>query len=181
MQRPSSEAPGALDALITPQIAAAVDFVSRELGRPLLDLREKKWIPRPGDSTNPIWFRAGDVSAVTAIAYWTPAGELRAAADGVIALNTLGRIELDADDQGQAAGENLIAIYPPAAGWPEVLADTCFRVSYTRLFNVEATPSVRQAVIVVVRQFYVAQDPSGAIWPSSPMWALIRPWQRRVP
>ena len=132
------------DALLIRQINSAVSFVSEPLRAPLLDRAEGFRCRRPGDSTYPIVIPTDGVRSVASVKYWTPDGHLNAYPDGSISVSTLGRLEQSA--QGG------FVIYPPTAGWPEVLANSLIELVVVRGMN---TPAALQAAVVLcVRQLY---------------------------
>ena len=126
----------AFDARITMNIGAAVDFVARELGRPLIDVHEALPVhpPAAGDEL-PVELRATDVATVGDVSFWTPTSSLRLDPDGTVTRADLGRVLI---------GDNEVVAYPPVGGWPAVLPGSKLRVAVTRAFDVAAHPSVRQ-------------------------------------
>ena len=157
----------AFDARIIEEIGAAVDFVERELGRPLIDVHEALPVhpPAAGDEL-PVELRATDVATVGDVSYWTPAGALRLDPDGTVARADLGRVLI---------GDNEVVAYPPVGGWPAVLPGSKLRVAVTRAFDVAAHPSVRQAVISALRNFY---NGATEIMVRNAVFHLLRPWRR---
>ena len=103
------------DALLIRQINSAVSFVSEALRAPLLDRAEGFRCRRPGDPTYPIVIPSVGVRSVASVKYWTPDGNLGAYPNGSISVPTLGRFE---------QSKRGFAIYPPSAGWPEVLPNS---------------------------------------------------------
>ena len=157
----------AFNARIEAEIGAAVDFVSRELGRPLLDLTEIYECPPPAaGATYPLRIEATDATGVDHINFWTLDGELRSAPEGHILDSDLGRVLL-ADEQ--------VEVWPPAAGWPDALGGSDLEVYITRAFDTEAHPSVRHAVICATRNFY---NGATEIMTRNAVFHLLRPWRR---
>ena len=156
------------DAKITNQIAAAVSFVERQLGRPLIDAETIVDCWRPGD-TDPLCVRMHDVDRVVDVEYWSTDSSLREDPDDGVTVADLGRIDTRPDQT---------IIYPPAGGWPEILSGSWLRVSMVRAFDTERHPSVRQAVVVALRMFYAGD---GMIGTKAAVYALIDPWMRREP
>ena len=150
------------DVLLTGQIAAAVSFVSNSLRIPLLDRSEGFRCSRPSYAHTPIILPTDGVLGVGSIKYWTAAGSLREAPDGTIAVGTLGRLV-------EYSG---FVIYPPAAGWPEVLDNSLIEIVVTR--GMTTPPALRSAVVLCVRQFY---DGYREIRPTEAFYALIDPWR----
>ena len=151
------------DALLIRQINSAVSFVSEPLRAPLLDRAEGFRCRRPGDSTYPIVIPTDDVRSVASVKYWTPDGHLNAYPDGSISLSTLGRLE---------QSESGFAIYPPTAGWPEVLPNSLIELIVVRGMNAPA--ALEAAVVLCVRQLY---DGYRDIRPTEAFYALIEPFR----
>ena len=150
------------DALLLGQINSAVSFVSEPLRAPLLDRAEGFRCSRPADSY-PIVIPSANVRSISSIKYWTATGNLRLEPDGSIDVSTLGRLQ--ESDGG-------FVIYPPAAGWPEVLADSLIEITVIRGMN---TPAALQAAVVLcVRQLYNGYRD---IRPTEAFWALIDPFR----
>ena len=155
------------DARIEADIGAAVDFVERELGRPLLDLTEiYEYSPPSAGATYPLRIEATDATGVDSINYWTQDGELRLAPAGQLAESDLGRVLL---------ADELVEVWPPAAGWPAALGGSYLEVYITRAFDTEAHPSVRHAVICATRNFY---NGATEIMTRNAVFHLLRPWRR---
>ena len=76
---------------------------------------------------------------------------------------TLGRLE---------QGKGGFVIYPPIAGWPEVLADSLIELLVVRGMN--APPALLAAVVLCVRQLYNGHRD---IRPTEAFWALIDPFR----
>ena len=150
------------DVLLTGQIAAAVSFVSRHLRVPLLDRAEVFGCSRPSYAATPIILPTVGVRSVNSVKYWLPDGSLREAPGGTIAVDTLGRL---VDHCG-------FVIYPPADGWPVILANSLIEIVVTR--GMDTPPALRSAVVLCVRQFY---DGYREIRPTEAFYALMRPYR----
>ncbi len=156
------------DDLLTAQIEAAVSFVSRHITASLIDRTKTVWCP-PALDTNPLYLQQRYVKTLDSVAYWTPAGALREDPDGVIEIAGLGRHEYGTND-------NLYTIYPPTDGWPDALENSLYKIQLTRGLDLtDASPALKQAIILCVRQFY---DGYREIRPTEAFYALIAPWRR---
>ena len=154
------------DELLESQIAAAVSLVARQISTPLVDVTETIHVPRP-PADQPLCFRALAVKAVLQIHYWTPAGALRDPADGMIDKAELGR---------RVSRDRSNTLYPPPAGWPEILDGSLLALKVKRGLELSAqTKALKQAVILCVRQFY---DGYREIRPTEAFYALIAPFRR---
>lgn len=150
------------DALLLGQINSAVSFVSEPLRAPLLDRAEGFRCRRPADSY-PIVIPSKGVRRVSSVKYWTADGNLNAYPDGSIDVSTLGRLE----ESGSG-----FAIYPPTAGWPEVLASSQIEILVIRGMNAPA--ALQAAVVLCVRQLYNGYREIRA---TEAFWALIDPFR----
>ena len=150
------------DALLIGQINSAVSFVSEQIRAPLLDRAEGFRCRRPADSY-PIVIPSNNVRRVSSVKYWSDAGNLNAYPDGSIGVSTLGRLEQDRSG---------FAIYPPTAGWPEVLPNSLIEILVVRGMNAPA--ALGAAVILCVRQLY---DGYRQIRPTEAFSALIDPFR----
>ena len=113
------------DARLIGQIGAAVSDVSLDASAPLVEQRETIEAAVPYRD-RPVAFTATVVRAVRQVRYWTPGGSLRSAPDGVLTDEELGRLQSD----WPATRRN--RLYPPAAGWPAVLAGSRLWLDVTR-------------------------------------------------
>ena len=69
-----------------------------------------------------------------------------------------------------------VSVWPPAAGWPSVLAGSCWRVTYTSGIDFGGVvDDLRAAVVLGVRQLY---DGAAEIRPTAAFYALVAPWRR---
>ena len=162
------------DSLLSNQIAAAVSFVSRSTTRTILEETRKVQCLLPLTLT-PIRLRLFDIISVEAFKYWSADGALRDDTDGTLEVDDLGRRGyLD-----PTAPVPRYEIWPPADGWPEALPAS--RAQITLKFGIDDAadipPSLRQAVILGVRQLY---DGYREIRPTEAFYALIAPWRRFV-
>ena len=160
------------DSRLTRNIESAVAFVAREIGFPLIDRVESIRCWRPA-TTEPLCIRGERVvEEVGDVSYWTPAGELRADPDGTVAAADLGRVDIQ---------PNRLTIYPPAAGWPEILDGSWLLVSLTRAFPADDWPDVRHAVILTCRAFYNASDDNPSAYSLAAAQRLIDSIRDRTP
>ncbi|WP_425154701.1 hypothetical protein [Candidatus Palauibacter sp.] len=155
------------DDTVEAQIAAAAAFVGGEIGVPLADAHSTVRA-RPETGNRPIVFDARGLKRVDRVRYWTPAAELRDDPDGAIEAAEFGRT-VRAGRLGRGHG-----LYPPAAGWPDVLPGSLLDVEVVRGVDAGDLPALKQAVIMCVRQLYGGHR---EIRPTEAFYALIAPWQ----
>ena len=113
------------DARLIGQIGAAVSDVSLDASAPLVEQPETIEAAVPYRD-RPVAFTATVVRVVRQVRYWTPGAALRDEPDGTIADTVLGRLWSD----WPASRHN--RLYPPAAGWPAVLAGSRLWLDVTR-------------------------------------------------
>ena len=99
--------------------------------------------------------------------YWSPAGALRLDPDGSIPAADVGRTV-----QSRAR----FLIWPPADGWPDVLAGSALELELRRGFD-PIPRALTQACILVTRQLYGGYH---TITTTAAMWSLIHPWRSIV-
>ena len=135
---------GAQDQLLQAQIDASISFISHEQPAPLIDHPETILVePVAGDDL--LAFAAVGVKSISGIKYWTSSGALRDAPDGTIAGADLGRFVPD---------RRFVSVYGPVGGWPEVLSDSRFEVTFVRGIEDALIPAFRAAVASQVRHHY---------------------------
>ena len=153
------------DELILAQRDAAVSFVSVYLRAPLVDSDDVLRPLRPGDATAPLVVYAPHVQSMAPVRFWTAASSLRLDPDGEIALADLGRTV--------QAGARFV-LWPPSAGWPDVLEGSHLEIELRR--GIDPTPrSLAQAVILAAREFHNGYH---SITGTAAMYALIHPWRQ---
>ena len=113
------------DARLIGQIGAAVSDVSLDASAPLVEQPETIEAAVPYRD-RPVAFTATVVRVVRQVRYWTPGAALRDEPSGVIAGSDLGRLWSD------WRASRLNWLYPPAAGWPAVLAGSRLWLDVTR-------------------------------------------------
>ena len=150
------------DADLTASINAAVDFCQRVAGKPFLDQQRTFYLARPVRTLDPLVVPVGDLlpgteseppahRAVEEIAYWTVAnGALNMPPDGEVAVANLGRIE--------EVKRGCTSIWPNADGWPEVLADSQFKVTVTQGYadadSIPGIAGIRKAVALMTTVYF---------------------------
>ena len=135
---------GAQDQLLQAQISSAISFISHEQPAPLIDQTETILVePVAGDDQ--LVFAAVGVKSISGIKYWTSSGSLRESPDGTIAGADLGRFVPD---------RRFAGVYGPSGGWPEVLRDSRFEVTFVRGIEDALIPAFRAAVAAQVRHHY---------------------------
>ena len=151
-------------ALVEAQRDSAVSAVSEYLAAPLVDTTETLRPSRPDDATAPLVLYAPG-SALVSLRYWSTSGALRLDPDGEIPLQDLGRT--------QRAGFRFL-IWPPADGWPEVLAGSQLELEVRR--GIDPIPkALRQACVLAARAYY---DGDRTVTSRAAMFALIGPWRQ---
>lgn len=158
------------DALLTGHIISSVSFIETLIDKPILDTTHEVFSPPAYQgNTKPICFYVDSVKSANEIKYWTLQGELRSDPDGTIDADSLGRF------QRSRSPKYPNALYPPAAGWPASLAQSCFIIMVTRgMLTTENAPAIAQAVVICVRQFY---DGFSEIRPNAALFSLVAPFQ----
>ena len=160
------------DALITGHIEAAVDFVAKKTHIPLLDETYTVDVERPV-SDRPMVFGWGvlDIMGVISVAYWEPTQELREAPTGSIDVADLGRL----DYMRNYTGDRWY-LWPPAAGWPEVLGNSLIKLELKRSVT-DVPPGLRTAVLLAVRQLY---EGFYEIRMTNTMFTFMKPNKREI-
>ena len=149
------------DADLTASINAAVDYCQRLAGKPFLDVTEKLYIARPALSDSPMRIPRRYVRSISGIAYWEKTQKLRDEPSGTVLLayaapenpadgeDPIGRMQEDGYDT---------LVWPPAAGWPEVLTDSAFLVTVVLGFEAAADipgiDGIRKAVTLQAGVYY---------------------------
>ena len=151
-------------ALVESQRDSAVSAVSKYLRAPLVDTTETLRPWRPDDATAPLVLTAAG-AALVSLRYWSPSGALRLDPDGAIPLAELGRTQ---------RGAFRFMVWPPADGWPDVLAGSQLELEVRR--GIDPVPrALRQACVLAARAFY---DSDRTVTSRSAMYALIGPWRQ---
>ena len=150
------------DALLTLQIEAAVDFVARDTGLPLLDTTDTVFAPPPGADDRPLCVMRRHLRDVTALHYWPPDATLQ---DEPTEFTRPG-------GRTQTIPDGML-LYSTAP-WPDVLEGTLFRATVD-VGLAAIPPSLAQAAVLAVRQLYAGYR---EIRPTEAFFALIAPWRR---
>lgn len=125
----------------------AVTHVADATGLPLIDRTNSLFLPRP-DNGDPLYFTivGGHVKSVSEIRYWTTGAALRSAPDGTIAGADLGRLQ---------SWRSEYNVWPPAAGWPEVITKSHFVVDLARGVVINSdTRHIRRPIVIYVRETF---------------------------
>ena len=151
-------------ALVESQRDSAVSAVSKYLRAPLVDTTETLRPWRPDDATAPLVLTAAG-AALVSLRYWSPSGALRLDPDGAIPLAELGRTQ---------RGAFRFMVWPPADGWPDVLAGSQLELEVRR--GIDPVPrALRQACVLAARGFY---DSDRTVTSRAAMFSLIGPWRQ---
>lgn len=138
------------DELVLAAIDGAVSWVSSYLRMPLVDRTQTFDLPESlvtGD--RPATVKSPFVRSVSSIAYWLPTQELREDAGGSVDAATLGRIEPNRSIFYRSD------IYPPAAGWPDMLRGSKVIITATVGRDIaDHETGITHAVILAIRQHY---------------------------
>ena len=153
------------DALLTGHIRASVAFVEHQTSRAIVERDETVTERRPWEE-NPVIVGLTDILSILSVSYWTPDAALRAAPDGSIAVNDLGRRAY------VKPGSAYYEVWPPAAGWPEVLPNSGgLEIVVRRGMALADVPERwKAAVVLCVRQLY---DGYREIRPTEAFFAMI--------
>ncbi len=140
-------------------INAAVDYCQRLAGKPFLDITESLYVPRPALADTPMRIPRRDVKSIASIQYWTASQELREDPGGAVMVGPSDP-PVNTDDpigRMQETGYETL-VWPPAAGWPEVLTDSCLLVSVTTGFatagDIPGINGIRKAVTLMAGLYY---------------------------
>ena len=144
------------DAKVQFCLKSAVDWVSRVTGRPLIKQSRMLHFESPPDSGDPISFETVDFVGLDSIVYHETTQSLRQAAAGTIAIADLGRIETQ---------DRRVSVWPPQAGWPNILAGSSFAFGFSIGYDYQDSDAMPQAVAVVARALYESahEPPAAAI------------------
>lgn len=118
---------------VTGCIESAVEYCAGHANLPLLDVTETYRLRRP--LTNcPAILPAANVKTITSIAYWRTSQNLREPPSGSV---MVGPSDPLADDETGRIVEvgPTTHVWPPAAGWPNVLTDSLLEFTVVRGFE----------------------------------------------
>ena len=127
----------------------AIDFVSKEISRPLLRISEIESISTPFVKTCPIYIFKSDILSIIELKYWTEDVSLRDDPDGTLDITTLGRLEI--------RNQNCYVLYPPETGWPLTLRSSRFKVMMNRHWPISLNnqnQGLKRAIVVHTREAY---------------------------
>ena len=159
LRQPQTET--AHDHLIARHIAGACSFVARHLGAPLVDERTLYWLPIP-PASEPLMLPALAVKTIEAVEYWTLTDRRGGDPSGAVRVADLGRLDITRDGAW---------IWPPAEGWPPMLAGTAVKLTVTRGVDIGThNEDIAVAVILSARQLY---DGYREIRPTEAFFAYI--------
>ena len=141
------------DADLEASIAAAVAWCETYASKPLLDRTVTTHVRRPIPASEPLCLPSIYVKSITRIEYWTPAQALREGPAGTVMVGPSDPPEATDDPIGRREVVNryFTAVYPPAAGWPEVLTDSRLRVVWVEGFDGDPAgiDGIRKAVTLM--------------------------------
>ena len=154
------------NALLTGQIGAAVDWVSKYLDAPLIQVIEARFGGKPERGDRPIHVAGRYLKHVLRVRYWSDGASLRDAPDITVAAADLGRIAETASD--------FYEIWPPTDGWGDMDRESRILVDCVR--EVEPIPDgILAACVIVMRQLY---DGIQDIRPTATFRALLAPYEK---
>ena len=162
------------NSIITANIKAAVGWLIKETGRPILRVTET-YSHRPCPGKAPLLIRRQNVTAVTELKYWdADDDDLRSNPTGSI--TTFGRLLL------YPTRPHLCAyLYPEDdEEFPKVLDGSVYELTLTRGidFALPEAESLKQALILVTREFYEGRR---EIASNSAIYSLISSWVAEYP
>lgn len=149
------------DADLTASIKASVDYCQRLAGKPFLDITENLYIARPALSDSPMRIPRRYVRSISDIAYWQKTQKLREDPSGevLLAYADPGAPQDDEDPIGRTQEDGYdTLVWPPSAGWPEVLTDSAFLVTvvlgYATADVIPGIEGIRKAVTLQAGVYY---------------------------
>lgn len=156
--------------LIEGQIAAAVSWVEKLCGKPILDTTVTLYRRPPARRQDPIFVQElYGVQQVT-LRYWPPGYTARVAPPIDLDMTELGAVRETTSYGGHA-------IYPPPLGWPDLEPDTMLVVeAVCGIGTADKLPAgLRLAIVAATRHLYEGgQD----LHPTHTLHALIAPYKR---
>ena len=154
------------NALLTGQIASSVEWVSRYLDAPLVQVIEARFGAKPTRADRPITVAGRYLAHVLRVRYWSDGAALRDSPDVTVANADLGRITETAPDFHE--------IWPPADGWGEMDREGRILVDCVREL-VPIPDGILAACVIVMRQLY---DGIQDVRPSATFRALLAPYEK---
>ena len=154
------------DDLIEGNIEEAISFIERRASRVIVNQSKVLNLIPPASSMTLLLLPGRDILSVGEVKYWTTSGALRDDPNGTV--TGLGRFFNSVNTSQNSY------VYPPTAGWPEVLSDSCLQVTVN--LGLDDPPAgIKSAAILVARQLY---DGYAEIRPTAAFEALLAPWVR---
>lgn len=144
-------------------IAAGADWCAELADKPLVDRTATFTAPRPVPASCPIRLPSPYVKSITSIRYWRTTQALREDPAGTVMVGPSDPAQPSDDPIGrlEVVDRHYTAVWPPAAGWPEVLWEngvrSGFRVVYVEGFDDDALESedgIAKAVTMAAGMFY---------------------------
>ncbi len=137
-----------VDRRITRAIKAAVGYVEKETGLPLIEAQDTYEVSVRANEIPAILPRL-HIKSIDEVLYWEKEQELREEPQGNIAVESLGRIKAD-------PYKDWTLVWPPADGWPIRLYGSEFRFTVTRSYELDSSKDehLLQALILMMRNFY---------------------------
>ena len=132
------------DTRVQDAIESAVSEISESTGIPLVDYIPTTYISRPNDAGKEVCIANRFVTSIEEWKYWATTQEQRDLPTGAITSSELGN---------KIFRDHVAWIWPPAAGWPEILIGSRFQVKYKRGIS-EVPKGLRMAIIVLARHYF---------------------------
>ena len=154
------------NALLTGQIASSVEWVSRYLDAPLIQVIEARFGGKPERGDRPITVAGRYLAHVLRVRYWSDGASLRDSPDVTVDNADLGRITETAPDYHE--------IWPPADGWGDIDREGRILVDCVREL-VPIPDGILAACVIVMRQLY---DGIQDVRPSATFRALLAPYEK---
>ena len=142
-------------------IGAGADWCAELADKPLVDRTATFTAPRPVPASCPIRLPSPYVKSITSIAYWRtnqalrepPAGSVPTTHQNPADPTIIGRLEV--------VDRHYTAVWPPAAGWPEVLWENGVRSGFQVVYvegiedgELQSQEGIAKAVTMAAGMFY---------------------------
>ena len=157
-----------VDRRITRALKAAVGYVEKETGIPLLEQVVSFDVSIRANDIPAILPRLY-IKSIDAVLYWQKTQEMREEPQGVIPVESLGRMKAD-------PYKDWTLVWPPADGWPVRLNGSQFRFTVTRSYELDSSKDehLLQGIILLLRHFH---DQPERFESEFAVLSLIRAWK----